>query len=153
VCRQKVALEAACTLLMLLGSACRGALDPEISRSWESSMKDIIVDGSAAFRGDADASDDGIYIFSYVPPNGDASPVEQFRQHALARDACLKPIESSATAILLRCDHQRNVPMGPMEVRAAVSPVSRRLYVMYSERLPHEGYVYTFKQLAASSKD
>jgi hypothetical protein len=136
--------------LLLAASGCSG-VDAELGRSWEISLRDMIVSGSTDFRAESDGSEDGVFVMSYRPPPGPV-PLERFSRYVQSRDRCLRVVGASATEALLRCDHHRALPSRPMEVRAAIGP-SGRLFVLYAQDAPHSGYVLTFQQIAARSTD
>jgi hypothetical protein len=141
-----------CATLAVLAASC-GGMSGDIAAAWEKNLGDVIVSGHTRFRAESDGSEDGVYVFSYELPELKGSSLDAFKDHVVAHDACLQVREQSADEVVLRCSQRRVLPSRPMEVRAAVSRNSRRLFVMYSQDVPHSGYVLTFRQMASRSRE
>jgi hypothetical protein len=142
-----VTRRAAALLFVALTPAC-GGVDEELSYAWSGTFKDETLAGSTAFRAEGDGSDDGVFYFSYKPPDDDpVAALEALGQQMTARRPCMDVLQASESELWLRCsapDHPKWAAPRCEEVRSLWGQASRRLFVMCIHDVADVGdhYVY-----------
>lgn len=139
--------------LLLFATSC-GGVDEETSRAWGSAFADFVLPGATSFRGEAEDSDNGRFMFSYLPPIGELPSTQRLAQRLQERDRCMQVMLSSPRELWMRCSKPRLQPLMVQDVRVLQNDESGRLFVMCVDDVSGEQaawypiYVESFRSLA-----